>query len=134
MGARLVREAETYALPNLRTHAARVALVVMALRAKDDDPAPRYFAGSAHLARALGYAMDDDNGARAVRRALSELTSLRYIEQVSGLPRRWKRHWLLTLPGPGSPTSASSTSSRQSARTDAMNVAQQETTKGNDPK
>lgn len=101
MGARLVGRAIDLALPQVRTHAARTILLVMAHRAKDTDQSPQYFGGSAYLALRLGYALESPTGERAVRRAIGELVDLGYIEQIPGLPRHHKRRWMLKLPGAG---------------------------------
>jgi hypothetical protein len=101
MGAHLCSRAEVYALPGLRTNAARTVLFSMCLHALDADATPMYFAGSALLSRMLGYPPDSGAGKRAVIRAINELVEAGVIMKVQGLPRSHNRRWLLTLPGPG---------------------------------
>lgn len=100
MGIHLVRLATEYALPRLDTHAARVALLVMCSRAKDTDEQPQFRAGSASLEKALGYELGTEAGRQAVSRAIRELRQRAFICQDEDLPRRWKRRWNITLPGP----------------------------------
>lgn len=101
MGIKLVTDVQVHVWPKLgRRHdlAARV-LMVMARTALDDDRIPTYFAGSKTLALACGYDPEDTTGARAVRRALSQLQRLGYVEQMHGQPRHHNRRWMLKIPG-----------------------------------
>lgn len=102
MGSRLHAQAAIYALPRLDSHPARVVLQLMTLHALDTDKEPAYFAGSANLARCLGYPAGSSAGKRAVERAIAELVGHGMIQQAAGYPRRYKRRWMLRLPGPTS--------------------------------
>lgn len=101
MGANLVRRATAIHLCDLRTHAARVVLLVMATTAKDSDTDPVYFAGDATLAAALGYSDPTSKTAqRAVNRAMTELESLGLVTTSDHHPRHHKRRRLLHIAGP----------------------------------
>lgn len=99
MGARLASSASVYALPHLRTDAARTVLLVMAGMALDTDEQPKYFGGSVYLVERLGYEGGSEAGHRKVRRVLAELVTAGWISQAPG-NRHHKRRWVLHLDRP----------------------------------
>lgn len=96
MGASLVALAVAHVLPSLgRNHASRVALLVMANTAKDNDPEPWYGAGWWPIAQALGLSGSEATQRDRVTKVLGQLEELRVIRIVQAkAPGRHVRYGL----------------------------------------
>lgn len=96
MGATLVAAALVHVCPALgRNHASRVALLLMANTAKDNDPEPWYGAGWQPIAAALGLAGSETTQRDRVTKVLAELENLRVIRIIEAkAPGRHVRYGL----------------------------------------
>jgi hypothetical protein len=96
MGASLVALAVANVLPSLgRNHASRVALLVMANTAKDNDPEPWYGAGWWPIAQALGLSGTEATQRDRVTKVLGQLEDLRVIRIIEAkAPGRHVRYGL----------------------------------------
>jgi hypothetical protein len=96
MGAALVASAVVNVLPSLgRNHASRVALLVMANTAKDNDPEPWYGAGWWPIAQALGLSGTEATQRDRVTKVLGQLEDLRVIRIIEAkAPGRHVRYGL----------------------------------------
>ena len=83
MGASLVAAATANVLPHLgRNHAARVALLVMANTAKDNDAEPWYQAGWWPIAQALGLSGSEATQRDRVTKILGQLEAIHAIRII----------------------------------------------------
>ncbi|WP_406046574.1 hypothetical protein [Kribbella sp. NBC_00889] len=83
MGASLVAAATVNVLPHLgRNHAARVALLIMANTAKDNDAEPWYQAGWRPIASALGLSGSEATQRDRVTKVLGQLEDIHAIRIV----------------------------------------------------
>lgn len=83
MGASLVAWAAVNVLPSLgRNHASRVALLLMANTAKDNDPEPWYQAGWEPIAKALGLAGSERDQRDRVAKICGQLEEIGAIRML----------------------------------------------------